>query len=102
MTSIELIVDIWGRRREPWSARMTAKQVNFFIDLLAREHQAPPTRQRIYPIYGLKESPPLEVVVYPNGAGFVRVQQWAITPDNAAPSKWRLKTEAELAAERNR
>ena len=98
MTSRELIDDIWSRRHEPFSVRMTVRQVNFFIDLLRRERIAPPTRQHCYPLYG--GTVPLEVVVYPNGAGFVRVQQWAITPDQSCDAKWRLKTDAELRADR--
>ena len=101
MTSTELILDIWSHRREDWTARMTVKQVSFFLSLLRREGKLPPTAQRSYSLCNGGECP-LDVVVYPNGAGFVRVEQWAMVPDNTVPSKWRLKTAEELAYERAR
>jgi hypothetical protein len=107
MTSIQLIQSIWDRNHQQanpatmWSARMTTKQVNFFLSLLRQEGRLPPTNQRSYSLNN-GGGCPLEVVVYPNGAGFVRVEQWAMTPDPATPSKWRLKTTEELAHERSR
>lgn len=99
MTSSELIQSVWNRRKpNSWSAGMTIKQVGFFLGLLDRERKLPPTRQTSYHVYGLEL--PLEVVVYPNGAGFVRVEQWAMTPDETMPSKWRLKTKKELELSR--
>ena len=80
---------------------MTVKQVGFFLSLLRQERRLPPTRQNVYPLLNGGDCP-LEVVVYPNGAGFVRPEQWAMTPDPASPSKWRLKTAEELAYERSR
>jgi hypothetical protein len=101
MTSTELALSIWGRRRpNTWSISITRKQVDFFIRLLRQERRDEPTSQRVYPIYTAPPAPPLDVVVYPNGAGFIRVAQYALTPDPSSPSKWRLKTESELAAER--
>ena len=93
LTSDGLAWDIWSRasaEQQPLSVRMSAKQVSFYLDLLRRERRSPPTKQRKYITFGLPV--PLEVVVYPNGAGFVQVEAFACEYLHAE-SRWRIKPE---------
>ena len=89
-TAETLTQEFWSRRKEgACSVNLSAKQVGWLVSLLRRMDRGL-TRTHSYtlPTTGT----PLALVVYPNGAGFIKVEDFAMEFDHAA-RRWRIKDE---------
>jgi hypothetical protein len=87
-TAASLTAEFWGRRRDgELAVRLSAKQVSWLRSLLhAMDREMPNSHTYILPTNGT----PLALVIYPNGAGFIKVEDFAA---EYVDGKWRIKAE---------
>jgi hypothetical protein len=85
-TAESLTQEFWARRRAgELSVRLSVKQVTWLRGLLHDlDRRMPYTHTYVLPSAGV----PLALVIYPNGAGFLKVEDFACEYVNG---KWRVK-----------
>lgn len=90
LTHNELALQIFGRRKPgSFSVNITRKQVEFLVNLWNRDTRQSRNPGHTIPIYC--EEMPLDVVIYPNGAGFIRAAMHACEPVPHPGKGWRWK-----------
>lgn len=95
-TAESLAQEFWGRRK-PGSIQvgLTVKQVEWLRSLLHQlDRKMPYTHTYTLPTNGT----PLALVIYPNGAGFIKVEDFAAEYDHDS-RQWRIKAEYVRGAE---
>ena len=90
-TAETLTKEFWSRRSaDSLGVRLTTKQVTWLVSLLhAADREMPHSRHYVLPTTGT----PLALVIYPNGAGFIKVEDFAVECVNG---KWQIKPEYNL------
>jgi hypothetical protein len=87
-TAETLTAELWSRRRDgELSVKLSVKQVTWLCNLLhAMDRKMPHSHTYTLPTNGT----PLALVVYPNGAGFIKVEDFAA---EYVDGKWRIKAQ---------
>jgi hypothetical protein len=87
-TAETLTQEFWSRRRAgELSVRITKKQAAWLQSLLHQmDRQMPYTHTYVLPTTGT----PLAMVIYPNGSGFIKVEDFAAEYDHER-REWRIK-----------
>ena len=83
-----LTQEFWSRRKTgSLSVNLSVKQVNWLRSLLHQlDRHMPYTHTYVLPTNGT----PLALVIYPNGAGFIKVEEFAIEFDHES-KQWKIK-----------